>query len=36
VQPVTNRAVEWLTMTALTVKEIADRLSYRDPFHFPP
>ena len=29
-----HRAVQWLTGTGLSVKEVADRLGYRDPFHF--
>jgi AraC-like DNA-binding protein len=29
-----HRAVEWLSTTALPVKEIAGRLGYGDPFHF--
>lgn len=29
-----HRAVQWLTTTALSVKEIAARLGYGDPFHF--
>jgi AraC-like DNA-binding protein len=29
-----HRAVQWLTDTALAVKEIAARLGYQDPFHF--
>lgn len=29
-----HRAVEWLTGSGLAVKEIADRLGYRDPLHF--
>jgi len=29
-----HRAVEWLTTTALSVKEIAGRLGYGDPFYF--